>query len=229
MPARRRCGADFSIEPGGDRIGRTEPDAPHVAGQPVRILGHHLDGLVTVGLEDADRTRRADAVRVQEDHDLAHGLLFGPARHDLRGSPRADAGDLGEALGMGFDDVEGRFAERSDDALGHGGADAPHLAECEILLDSVRAGRRRGLEDVGLELEPMSPVADPGAARGDPLPRPDEWRVSDDDRQAAPPPNLHLQNAEAAFGIVEGHALDRAGQGFRRRTLMRGDGRTMCS
>ena len=44
--------------------------------------------------------------------------------------------------------------------------------------------------------------------------------MSDDDRQAAPPPNLHLQNAEAAFGIVEGHALDRAGQGFRRRTLI---------
>ena len=62
-----------------DGVGRPEADAAHVAGQPVRVLGHDLDGLVAVGLEDANRPGRADPVGVQEDHDLPHGLLLGPA------------------------------------------------------------------------------------------------------------------------------------------------------
>ena len=72
----------------GDRVGGLEADAADVARQPIRVLGHDLDGVGAVGLEDAHRPRRADAVAVQEDHDLAHDLLLGPGRDDaLRRAP----------------------------------------------------------------------------------------------------------------------------------------------
>jgi len=83
---------------------------------------------MAIGLEDANRSRRPDPVRVQEDHDLAHGFLLGPARHDARGPPRPNARNLGQALWAGLDHLEGVLAKGSDDALGHGWSDAAHLA-----------------------------------------------------------------------------------------------------
>src|SRR5215212_6978376 len=49
-------------------IFRAEADPPHVTGQPVRVLGHDLDGFMTIGLEDADGSGRADPVRVEKNH-----------------------------------------------------------------------------------------------------------------------------------------------------------------
>ena len=46
----------------GDRIGRHEADAADVAGEPVGVLRHHLDGVGTVGPEYPHRPRRPDAV-----------------------------------------------------------------------------------------------------------------------------------------------------------------------
>ena len=154
-------GGLFHPELGRDGIGGLEADPAHILGQPVGVLGHDLDGLIAVGLEDAHRPRRADAMCVQEDHDLPHRLLLGPARHDAGGSHRTDAGNLGEALGIGLDDLEGIHAKGSDDALGHGRSDAAHLARGEVLLDALGPGRRRGLEHLGLELQPVGAVADP--------------------------------------------------------------------
>ena len=46
----------------GDGVGGPKADAANVARQPIRILGHDLDGVVAIGLEDAHRSGRADAV-----------------------------------------------------------------------------------------------------------------------------------------------------------------------
>ena len=75
----------------GDRVGGPKADAFNVAGEPIGILGHHLNGVMAIGLEDAHRPRRSDAVRMQEDHDVADGLLLGPARGDFPGAEFADA------------------------------------------------------------------------------------------------------------------------------------------
>ena len=164
-------------ELGRNGVGGAEPDAAHVAGEPVGVLGHDLDGLMAIGLEDANGPGGADPMGVQEDHDLPHGLLLGPARDDLRGPPRADAGDLLQALGAGLDDLEGVLAEGRDDALGHGRADAAHLAGGEVLLDALSPGGRGGLEHLGLELKPMRAVGEPDPGGGDPLARSDRRGV----------------------------------------------------
>ena len=50
--------------------------------------------------------------------------------------------------GRGLDDLERGLAKGRHDALGHGWADAAHLAGGEILLDPLSPGRGRGLEHV---------------------------------------------------------------------------------
>ena len=59
-----------------------KPTPQMSVGQPVRVGAHQVDGLVAVGLVDAHGPRGADAVRLQEDHDAAHGLLLLPALAD---------------------------------------------------------------------------------------------------------------------------------------------------
>ena len=82
----------------GDGIGGLEADAADVARQPIRVLGHDLDGIAAVGLVDPNRTGGADAMAVQEDHDLAHDLLLGPGVGDALGAHRADAGHLAQTI-----------------------------------------------------------------------------------------------------------------------------------
>ena len=117
----------FHAELGCNRIRRAKADPSHVTGEPIRVLGHDFDRLVTVGLEDANRASGAHPVSVQEDHDLADRLLLGPARHDLRGPPGADARNLRQSIRTGLNDLEGRLAKCGDDTLSHRGPDAAHL------------------------------------------------------------------------------------------------------
>ena len=71
-----------------------KPTPQMSVGQAIRVRAHQLDGLVAVGLVDADGPGGADAVRLQEDHDVADGLLLLPALADLLDALRADALDL---------------------------------------------------------------------------------------------------------------------------------------
>ena len=125
----------------GDRVGGLEADAADVARQPIRVLGHDLDGIGAVGLEDANGAGGADAMAVQEDHDLAHDLLLGPGAGDALGAHGADAGHLAQAVRLGLDNVEHFLAERLDHLLGVDRADAADHARAEILLDAFGRGR----------------------------------------------------------------------------------------
>ena len=99
MPARTRIMAVGSM-PSFWRhlVGGAEADAADVARQAVGVLGDDLHGVGAVGLEDPHRPRGADAVGVQEQHDLADHLLLGPAGDDARGPLRADAGHLAQPV-----------------------------------------------------------------------------------------------------------------------------------
>ena len=64
------------------------------------VVGHDLDGIDAIGLVDPDGARCADAVAVEEDHDLAHDLLLRPGRSDPPSTNRPDASNLAQALGF---------------------------------------------------------------------------------------------------------------------------------
>ena len=129
----------LDAEPHRDRVRRLEADAADIARETVRVLGHDLDGIGAVGLEDADRACGAHAMAVQEDHDLPHDLLLGPGTGDALGAHRADAGHLAQAIGLGLDHVEHLLAERLDHLLGVDRADAADHPGTEILLDARRS------------------------------------------------------------------------------------------
>src|ERR687886_431019 len=66
-------------ELGGDPVGRLEADALDVTREPVGVLGDDLHGPCAIDLVDPHGPAGADAMAVQEEHDLADDLLFGPA------------------------------------------------------------------------------------------------------------------------------------------------------
>ena len=201
-------------EPGRDLVGALEADAADVAREPVGVFGDHLDGIRAVGLEDPHRPRGADAVAVQEQHDLADHLLVGPAAPDALGALGPDPGHLPQALGALLDGVEHALGERLDQLAGVDGADALDHAGAEIAFDALERGRRGGLEEGGLELEPVGPVVDPGAAGLDELAGADRGRGADHGHQLPLAADLDPQHAEAGLGAVEGDPLDQAGQGL---------------
>ena len=100
---------------------------------------------------------------VQEQHDLADHLLLGPAAADPLGALGPDAGDLLETLGRLLDGVEHGRSEGLHQLAGVDRADALDHAGAEIALDAFQRGRRGGLEEGGLELQPMGAVVHPDA------------------------------------------------------------------
>src|SRR6266704_225115 len=101
----------------GDSVGRLETDAADIAGQPIGILRHDLHGVGAVGLIDAHRARRANAVAVQEDHDLTDDLLLGPGRNNAARPHRANAIHLPQAVVLRLDDVEHLLPEGAQQRL----------------------------------------------------------------------------------------------------------------
>ena len=198
-------------EPHGDRVGGPEADTANIAREPVWVLGHHLDGIGAVGPEDANRPRGADAMAVQEDHDLPHDLLFRPGRGDAPGADRANAVNLTQPIRLGLDDVEHLLAEHPDHLLRVDRADAADHAGGEVFLDAIDRRRRRGADETGLELLTVGAVVDPFTRRGDPFPGGDRGGVTHDGDQITVTARLRAQDAEAVFGVVERHPFDDAG------------------
>src|ERR1035438_4224059 len=116
MPARTRIMAVFSI-PSFMAIASAVLN-PMPPSQTIWVLGHDLHGIGAISLEDPHRSRRADAVAVQEDHNLANDLLFRPGGSDAAGSDSADASDLTQALRLCLDRIEYPFAEGAHKLLG---------------------------------------------------------------------------------------------------------------
>ena len=196
----------------GDGVGRHEADAADVAGEPVGVLRHDLDGVRAVGPEYPNCPCRADAVAVQEHHDLADDLLLGPGVGDpLRPHP-ADAGHLAQPFRLRLDDIEHLFAECADQLSGVDRTDAPDHARAEIFLDALDRGGRGGADETRPELLAVGAVVDPFARGGDPFSRRHRRGVTDHRDQVAMAARPGPEHAEANLRIVEGDALDRPGQ-----------------
>ena len=198
----------------GYRIGCSKADAFYVAGEPIGILGHHLDRVMAIGLEDAHRPGRSDAVGMQEDHDVADSLLLGPARGDLPGPEFADAGNLPQFLRGGFDDFESRFAKDADNSLGECRTDAAHHAGAKVFLDALGRRRRGCLQRIGFELQAMCAIGEPDADGMDKFSGGDESGMADDRDEIAAPARLDLQDRKAILLVVKGHPLDGADERF---------------
>src|SRR5262249_43686994 len=121
----------------GEAVRGLETDAPDVGGQAVRVGPHQFNGLVAVGLVDADGAGCADAVFLQKQHDAAHRLLLLPAFADALQAARADALHLLEKGRALVDDRQGTFAKDFDDLAGEVRADALDQAGAGVVRDAL--------------------------------------------------------------------------------------------
>src|SRR5215471_11078057 len=104
---------------GRDLVGRAEADATDVAGQAGRVFRNQPDGIGAIGLVDTHRGRRADAIAVQEQHDLADHLRLGPPGDDPLRTLGADAGHLTQAGELLLDALLGsRISETRETTRG---------------------------------------------------------------------------------------------------------------
>src|SRR6266700_7328819 len=113
------------------------PRATDFARQAIGVLRHDLHGIAAVGLVDAHRPRGANAMAVQEDHDLGDSLLLGPGSRDAAGSYRTDAVHLPQAIRLRLDDVEYLVAEGAQQLLGIDRTNAADHCRGEVLLDAL--------------------------------------------------------------------------------------------
>ena len=193
------------------RVRSPEADAADVARELVRVFRHHPDRVGAVRLVDAHRARRADAVLVQEDHDLADRSLLGPRFADPCGADGADSLHLPEAVRFRVDHVEDRIAERVDQLPGVDRTDAMDEAGSEIPLDPLVRGGFGCLQELGAELAAVGPVLHPGSGGGDPFAGRYRGGMSHQGDEVGVASSLDTQDREAVLRVVERHPLDRAG------------------
>ena len=197
----------------GQFVGRLKADAPDVAGQAIRVLLHLVEGLIAVGLPDADRPGRTDAVRVQKDHDVAHGLLLFPAGANQGDAVLADALDFLEKRRTFIDHFQGAVAEGLDDLVREKGTDALDESGSEELFDALgRIGRRR-LHRLGeiAGLRSGSSYQVPVASRYSPATTRGIWPMTV--IRSFCSLTWTAQHREPVFRVVKGDAFNDAGQG----------------
>jgi hypothetical protein len=145
----------------GDLVGGLEADAVDVLCQAVWVGLDLLDRALAVGLVNPHRPAGADAVGVQEDHDLADDFLLRPGFIDALAALGADASYVLQPGGLLLDDVENLLAELLHELLGVYRANALDHAAAQILLDALLRRRCGAVEHVGAELEAKLFVLDP--------------------------------------------------------------------
>jgi hypothetical protein len=80
----------MGIQLRGDGVRGLEPNAADIACQAIRVLGHDLDGIGTIGLENPNRSRRGDVRAALRAMLIANAYL------------EAEIGRLTEAVSSGF-------------------------------------------------------------------------------------------------------------------------------
>ena len=173
-----------------------------------------MNGIGAIGLEDPHCPGSADPMAVQEDHDFAHGLLFGPGGENAGRPNRPDAIDLTQSIRSALDDVENLLAECAHELLG---VDRPYAADHaggEVFLDAVGRRRRRGAQEARFELLAMGAVIDPLARRHDPFAGGNGGSVANHRHHVTMAACPCAQYAETILSVVVGYSLDETCQDF---------------
>src|ERR1051325_8500122 len=87
-------------------IRRFETDSWNVVREFVRISAHLFDGFLSVSLVDPHRSAGADAIRVQENHDITNDFLLRPGVFDPAPAHGTDAFDVFEPARFVLDNLK---------------------------------------------------------------------------------------------------------------------------
>ena len=151
---------------------------------------------------------------VQEDHDFAHGLLFGPGGENAGRTHRPDAVDLTQSIRGGLDDVENLLAECAHELLG---VDRPYAADHagrKVSLDAVDRSRGGGAQEPRFELLAVGAVIDPLARGHDPFAGGNGSSMAHHRHDVTMAARPRAQDAEPILSVVVGYSFDEARQNF---------------
>src|SRR5215472_16700542 len=151
---------------------------------------------------------------MQEDHDFAHGLLFGPGGENAGRTNRPDAIDFAQPIRAGLDDVENLLAECTNELLGVDGAHAADRAGREVSLDALNRRRGGGAQKPCFELLAVGAVIDPLARGHDPFAGGNDGSVAHHRHDLTVSARPRAQDAETILSVVVGHSLDETRQHF---------------
>ena len=133
-------------------VRREKAHALYIHHHAVGILAHELHRVLAVVLGDAHGQRGTDAVILQKHQRPAHAHLLQIAFGDHGGLFGADAGQLGQALGLFVQDIQGFFPKTVDDQLRRGRADAADEAGPQVFFNGAFARGRGDGAGPGVEL-----------------------------------------------------------------------------
>jgi len=156
-----RRGVVGEAEVDGDAVRRAETDAVDLARHAVRLAHEDWFRLGAVAAHEFHALARRDAVRLEENVELALHALRVPRLLDRGGAFGADAGHVAQFRRFLAEHAEGGRAKGVDDLVGVHLADAGHEAAAEVFADAVNAGGQLGLEADHAELVAVLRVVRP--------------------------------------------------------------------
>src|SRR6516165_1863696 len=194
-----------------DLIGGCEADTIDVFRQYVRITPHFFDRLLPIGLEDSHCSAGAHTMAVEEQHDFTDLFCLLPGTRDTLLALWPDPIDGLQFRDPVFDQAQDFGSEPPDQFLGENRPDAFDKAAAEVTLDAFDRRRRHGFHQPRLELEPVLFVSNPPALGLQPLPSGHGRQGSKHRYLVTLPSDFYPKHTEAVFFVVEGDALDQAG------------------
>ena len=174
----------------GDAVCGDETDAEDVRGQPVGVLPHHFKRCRPVVLVYLHRVGGADAMTQEKLHHRADLPLGVPGLTNQGHAFGSDAGHFGQAIGVLFDDLQGRLAEVGHDAARHGRTDAAYEARAQVLANPLNRGRHGGLVMAHLKLLAEAGMLNPAPAQAQHRAGGRQHEIADDSDQLGTPPDL---------------------------------------
>ena len=146
-----------------NRIRRFKPDPPDIVRKFIRILLNHFDAFVSVSFVDLSRVGCADAMILEEQHDVLDFLLFCPSCLDPLHPHLSNTRYRKQPIRIRFNHIQCVLPEFLNDFLCEFRVDAFDQAGAKVLLNSKNCGWECFLKCLHGELPAVFRVDAPGS------------------------------------------------------------------
>ena len=135
-----------------DGVGNAKTDPGNVLGHAVGVVAQDVDDVAAILAQQTAGVSGVHAGFLQKAHQLPGGVMGLPGPGDAPGRLFADAGHLGEPIGIGLDHRQGVGLEMTDDPVDQPGTHALDETRFQVAANAVHRGRQKHGKDREREL-----------------------------------------------------------------------------